>query len=243
MAAGRLTSGQRCSRRRLDDEGGAPSVFTAASCSGSAPLPLRTAPASSDSSRPRRSPAAARRQRRDTQLAPPRLHSPGPFPLAAAHTREREKTQRELVGCNCDLGLPCEGRKGRAHWPMWLHTSGGQASFGVTGQGQKGSFSLAESPGWVPRARRPRRACQLSARPSHPRAQPRREPAGAMRIRGEGEKVRLGETSWPTRGPRLSARDRKQRKDKVWWAAVWSGLGRLERKGKGKRPTSRFGFG
>jgi hypothetical protein len=155
MAAGRLTSGWRCSRRRLDDVGGASSVFTAASCSGSASLLLQTASPSSGSSRPRRPPVAARRRRRGTQLAPPHLHFPGPFPLAAAHTRERGKPQRGLVGCDCDPGLPyrvsvkaVRGQKGqgasllvaKACWPTWLHASGGQASFGVTGQGKKRAF-------------------------------------------------------------------------------------------------------
>jgi hypothetical protein len=41
-----------------------------------------------------------------------------------------------------------------------------------------------------------------------PCARPRREPASAMRIRGGEEKVRIGESSWPTRGPRLSASDK-----------------------------------
>jgi hypothetical protein len=154
-AAGRLMSGRWCSRRRLDDEGGASSEFTAASCSGSAPLLSWTASPSSGSLCPRRSPATARRRRRDTQLAPPRLPFPGPFPLAAAHTRERGKPQRGLVGCDCDPVLSYRvsvkavwGQKvqgvsllvAMSRWPTWLLASGGQASFGIIGQGQKRVF-------------------------------------------------------------------------------------------------------
>jgi hypothetical protein len=87
---------RRCSRRRP------------ASCSGPASIPTRTAPSSPATTGlaplvRRRSPAAARRRRRDARLDPPRLHSPAP--LAAALTRERGKPQHGLVGSDGDLGV------------------------------------------------------------------------------------------------------------------------------------------
>jgi hypothetical protein len=57
-------------------------------------------------------------------------------------------------------------------------------------------------------------ACGLDGRGGHPitRARPRCESPGAVRIRGGEEKVRIGESGWLTRGPRLSAGDSWQRK-------------------------------
>jgi hypothetical protein len=138
-------------------------VFTTASCSGSAPLLSRTASPSSGSLCPRRSPAAVRRRRRDTQLAPPRLPFSGPFPLAAAHTRERGKPQRGLVGCDCDPGLSyrvsvkrCGGKKcrGRAYW--WPWRAGRRGSLPVAAKpplASPGKGKRGFSPRWIPLAR------------------------------------------------------------------------------------------
>jgi hypothetical protein len=192
-------------------------VFTAAFCSGSALRLSRTASPSSGSSRPRRSLAAARRRRRGTQLALPCLPFPGPFPLAAAHTRVRGKPQRGLVGCDCDPRLSYRvsvkavwGQKvqgasllvAMARWPTWLLASGGQASFGITGQGQKRAFPQVDSPGRVARvlasacaraglgmrAHWPRHARQLSAGyPIRARGRGASQPARANpRRRGKG---------------------------------------------------------
>jgi hypothetical protein len=92
---GRLTSGRRCSRRRLDEEGGASSVFTAASCFLLCPGFPSDADGSflsrgdwSGSSRSQAfsSSGVSAATRRPTRSSPPPL----PCPLAAALTRERE---------------------------------------------------------------------------------------------------------------------------------------------------------
>jgi hypothetical protein len=196
-------------------------VFTAASCSGSAPRLSRTASPSSGSSRPRRSLAAARRRRRGTQLAPPRLHFPGPFPLAAAHTRVRGKPQRGLVGCDCNPRLSYRvsvkavwGQKvqGATYW--WPWRAGRRGSMPVAAKpplASPGKGKRGLSPRWIPlaglRARWPRHVRQLSARLSHPRARPWREPAGASESKAKGKRMRIGTTSRLTRGPGPSARD------------------------------------
>jgi hypothetical protein len=165
-------------------------------------------------------------QRRADGDATPNLLCLASTPLAPSPLRQRthEKVENPNGGwwdAIATQGFPigsrsrrCERRKGmeRYYWWPWRAIRRGSTPVAAKpplaspGKGKRGLSPWRNPLAWL-RARRPRRARQLSARPSHPRARPRCEPAGAMRIRGGGERVRLGETSWPTRGPRLSARD------------------------------------
>jgi hypothetical protein len=113
----------------LDDVGGMSSVFTAVSFSGSAPLLSGTASPSSGSSRPRHSPAAARRRRRGTQPAPPRFSFPGPLPsCGGTHTRMGKTPTRVGEMRLRPRGSPigsrsrqCRGKDGRgcSYWWPW----------------------------------------------------------------------------------------------------------------------------
>jgi hypothetical protein len=122
--AGRLTSGRRCSRRRLDEEGGTSSVFTAASCF----LLWLGSPVGADgSSRPQAFPrsGAPAATRRPTCFSWPPLLC---HPCGGVHTRKvitptrvggmRQRPQGFPIGSR---SRRCEGRKGRerSYWCPW----------------------------------------------------------------------------------------------------------------------------
>jgi hypothetical protein len=153
-AAGRLTLGWRCNHRRLDEEGGAAQVFTAAPrlllCPGSPPT--WAAPPGRE-----RPPVLAHRWRHGRWLpllrsSPSFPHSLFPSPLTAANPRwgkpqcalvTRGTRRRGNVGARSkrrvgakSLGAP--GLGARASLATWPAPNGRHCACRVTGRGNRG---------------------------------------------------------------------------------------------------------
>jgi hypothetical protein len=113
----------------------------------------------------------------------------------------------------------------------WPTTSGRPSPFSVTGRGQKGKLPLAESPGLGHgRARELGLRASSAARPSHPRAWPRRVPVGVVRRGSEGKRRRRRKERDQRMGPTRQREKGKEREHRLvglrCLAACWARLGR-----------------